>query len=277
MFPPSFELPIALHLSVLSRQIRVSYHRGVFFPKWRELQWENGWAVTELDQSARTSEGPVHRDRQPEDLALLDALRQGSEPAFLELVARYQSAMLRLANTLVRNRAIAEEVVQETWLAVLKGIGTFESRSSLKTWIFRILANRARTRAEREGRTVAFSSLVRTEIDASDPAVPPERFLSDAEDLPGHWGSPPVSWGESPEKQLLSQEILNVIRTAIEALPHAQQIVITLRDRGGWTSEEVASVLDISEPYQRVLLHRARSKVRCAVERYFEQNPVPLE
>ncbi len=204
------------------------------------------------------------------DAALLEGLRAGDEAAFTELVDRYSSSMLRVARMYVPSQAVAEEVVQETWLGVLTGLERFEGRSSLKTWLFRILVNRARTRGERERRTVPFATLAGREAEGEDPAVGPERFLpADHDRWPHHWASPPERWDESPERSLQSAETLQVVRDAIERLPPMQRLVITMRDLEGWDSEEVRNALDISETNQRVLLHRARSKARTALEAYF--------
>jgi len=204
------------------------------------------------------------------DAALLDRLRAGDEAAFMELVERYGASMLRVARMYVPSQAVAEEVVQETWLGVLTGLERFEGRSSLRTWLFRILVNRARTRGERERRTVPFASLAGREAEGDEPAVGPERFLpADHERWPGHWAAPPERWDESPERSLDSAETLEVARDAIEQLPPMQRLVITMRDVDGWDSEDVRNALDISETNQRVLLHRARSKVRAALEAYF--------
>ncbi|HEX2045414.1 MAG TPA: sigma-70 family RNA polymerase sigma factor [Gaiellaceae bacterium] len=206
-----------------------------------------------------------------EDERLRLALVAGDEQAFAALVDRYGAALLRFAGVYVRDRAVAEEVVQETWLAVLQGIGRFEGRSSLKTWIFRILANRAKTRAEREGRTVPFSALAEPGDEGDGPSVEPERFLDASHpQWPGHWASFPSSWSEIPENRLLSSETLGCIRAAIEELAPAQRRVILLRDVEGWPAEEVCELLELSEANQRVLLHRARSKVRAALERYLD-------
>lgn len=202
----------------------------------------------------------------PEELALLGALRAGDESAFAELVKLYSPGMLRVALPYVRTRAVAEEVVQEAWLGVLKGLDRFEGRSSLKTWIFRILTNTAKTRGEREARTVPLSSLAWEGED--EPSVDPARFLESAHRWGQHWSSPPNRWDTSPEGALLSAETRAVIDEAIRCLPPAQQQVIALRDVEGWGSEEVCGLLDLSEANQRVLLHRARSKVRAAVEEY---------
>jgi RNA polymerase sigma-70 factor (ECF subfamily) len=200
---------------------------------------------------------------------LLAALRSKDEAAFTTLVDRYHSSLLRLAQLYVSSRAVAEEVVQETWLGVLQGLDAFEGRSSLKTWIFRILINRAKTRAEREGRTVPYGLAWDLSADRGEPAVEPERFLPASHpEWPGHWASPPQSWGENPEARLLSKEARQFIQKAVDSLPPAQREVITLRDIEQWESEEVCNVLGLSESNQRVLLHRARSKVRRALEEY---------
>ena len=202
-----------------------------------------------------------------EEMRLVDGLRAGSEAAFRELMRMYGASMLRVAQLYVRSRAVAEEVVADTWLAVLKGIGRFEGRSSLKTWLFRILTNTAKTRGEREGRTVPFSALAGAD-DEEGALVDPDRFLGPDERFPGHWSAPPSSWAGEPEERLLASEALDVIQAAIDELPPAQALVITMRDVEGFTSEDVRNALDISETNQRVLLHRARTKVRRALEDY---------
>jgi len=207
-----------------------------------------------------------------DDAPLIDALKQRNEAAFVELIERYQSPLLRLALVYAGSRAVAEEIVQDTWLGVLQGIEKFEGRSSFKTWLFRILVNRARTRAEREGRTVPFSALGEKVLEPDEPAVPAERFLGpDDPQWPLHWASPPHAWGASPEEQLLMKETLDLVERAVTALPPAQREVITLRDVEEWTGEEVCNVLEISETNQRVLLHRARSRVRAVLERHFDR------
>jgi len=205
-----------------------------------------------------------------EELNLIEALRAGDERAFERLVAEYHASMLRLALSFVRNRAVAEEVVQETWLGVLNGLDRFEGRSSLKTWIFRILTNRAKTRGEREGRTVPFSSLA--EPGEEGPSVEPERFSGPDHRWAGHWAAYPERWETVPERKLLSSEARTRIDDAIAGLPPSQRAVITLRDVAGLTSEEVCNVLELSETNQRVLLHRARSKVRAVLEDYFKED-----
>jgi len=202
------------------------------------------------------------------EMQLVEALRSGDERAFEELVRMHQAALVRVAQIYVSSRSVAEEVVQETWLAVLNGIDRFEGRSSLKTWIFRILANRAKTRAKRESRTIPFSALRQPE-GVPEPAVDADRFQDPEHPrFPGHWASPPTDW---PEERLLGEETQRVIEDAIERLPASQRAVITLRDVQGWSAEEVCNALELSETNQRVLLHRARSKVRRALEEYLSE------
>jgi RNA polymerase sigma-70 factor (ECF subfamily) len=191
------------------------------------------------------------------------------------LVERYSPSMLRIASLYTPSRAVAEDVVQETWLAVLQGIDRFEGRSALRTWIFRILTNRAKTRGQRERRSIPFSSLTRAESESAEPAVDPSRFQSGDDHFPHGWASPPASWEDVPEDRLLSSETLSKVEDAIAKLPEMQRLVITLRDIEGWSSQEVCNFLDISETNQRVLLHRARSKVRRALEEYLEEERTP--
>lgn len=200
---------------------------------------------------------------------LLEALRAGDEATFVMLVDSYSPSLLRLATIYVGSRAVAEEVVQDTWLGVMRGLDRFEGRASLKTWLFKILTNIAKSRAARERRTVPFSSLANHEADEGGPAVDADRFLpADHNQWPHHWALGPTRW-ETPEEGLLSAETRQLILEAIERLPFAQRAVITLRDIEGWPSEEVREALEVSEANQRVLLHRARSKVRTALEGYF--------
>jgi RNA polymerase sigma-70 factor (ECF subfamily) len=166
----------------------------------------------------------------------------------------------------VSTAAVAEEVVQDTWVGVLRGLESFEGRSSLRTWIFRILTNIAKTRGQREGRSVPFASLAGDDLDA--PAVDPDRFDTPEGSARGHWSSLPDDWTGIPADRLLGRETLAVVGRAIEGLPPMQANVIRFRDALGWTSEEVRNALDLSETNQRVLLHRARAKVRSALEAY---------
>jgi RNA polymerase sigma-70 factor (ECF subfamily) len=204
-----------------------------------------------------------------DDGRLVAALRRGDEDAFMALVDRYGALMLRVASMYVRTPSVAEEVVQDTWLGVLDGIGRFEGRCSLKTWMFRILTNRAKTRGQREARCLPFSSCAPAEGDDA-PAVDADRFMGPDGRYPGGWAAFPRDWSTVPHVRLVSRETLDMIREAIHTLPRRQQEVILLRDVEGWSSEEVCSTLSLSEINQRVLLHRARSKVRGALERYME-------
>jgi RNA polymerase sigma-70 factor (ECF subfamily) len=202
----------------------------------------------------------------PDD-ATVAALRRGDERAFAALVDLHTPALLRVAMAYVPSRAVAEEVVQETWIAVVRGIGDFEGRSSLKTWIFRILANVAMRGGSRERRSVPFAALAAAE-DTGEPSVDPDRFLPpDHELFPGHWAIMPARW-PTPEEGLLAGETRAVIAAAIEALPKAQRTVLSLRDVEGWSSDEVCAALEISAGNQRILLHRARTRVRAAIEEY---------
>jgi RNA polymerase sigma-70 factor (ECF subfamily) len=205
----------------------------------------------------------------PDERRLVEALRARDEDAFAELIDRYQSSLVRVAMMYVGSRAVAEDVVGETWLAVLRGIDGFQGRSSLRTWIYRILTNTAKTRAQRERRSVPFASLG----DGDDgPAVDPDRFLPPGDPAAGAWASPPRGWEGLPEATLLGAETRAVIDAAIEQLPPTQREVIRLRDVEGFSSGEVRVLLELSETNQRVLLHRARSKVRAALERYLAED-----
>jgi RNA polymerase sigma-70 factor, ECF subfamily len=194
-------------------------------------------------------------DQDP-DAELLGRLRAGDEQAFVVLVRRHHDAMLRLACGYVPSVAVAEEVVQDTWLGVLRGIGGFEGRSSVRTWLFRILVNRARTTGVRERRSVA--------VGDPEPAVDPSRF-----DDTGHWAAPPERWVEEADSRLDAAKLAGRLRSAIDDLPDRQREVVTLRDIEGLSSEQVCSVLEISEANQRVLLHRGRSRLRQAFETEF--------
>jgi RNA polymerase sigma-70 factor, ECF subfamily len=200
------------------------------------------------------------RVARPDEAALVAALRAGDERTFAGLVDAYTPGMRRVALGFVRTPALADDVVQEAWVGVLRGLDRFEGRSSLRTWIFRIVANIARTRAVREARSAPFSSLVG---DGDDASVDPDRFFGPDGLYPGHWSAPPEPW-----RPLVDAEARVVVDRAIGALPQQQRQVIELRDVEGWSSEEVCNVLELSETNQRVLLHRARSKVRAALETY---------
>lgn len=176
-------------------------------------------------------------------------------------------AMVAVARGYVRTRSVAEEVVQEAWLGVLKGLDRFEGRSTLRTWVLQIVANIARRRAVGEARSVPFSSLA---LEPDQPAVEPERFRGADEAFPGGWKSFPSSWQTQPESQLLARETLELVERAIEELPDAQRTVIVLRDVAGCSAAEVSEAMGISDGNQRVLLHRARARVRAQLERHFD-------
>ena len=203
-----------------------------------------------------------------DDAALLSALRDGDEAVFCELVAQWSGPMLRLALAHVATRAVAEEVVQESWLTVLRTLHRFEGRSALRTWVLGIVVNIARARGRKECRTVALP------LELRDSAVEPARFLpADHPRWPHHWAVEPVAWA-TPEDQLLAGETGRVIAEAISALPAAQREVLVLRDVEGLSGGEVCNILGLTDTHQRVLLHRARSRVRSRIERYLGgQNP----
>ena len=198
---------------------------------------------------------------------LVARLRGGDEQAFEALVARHYGTMLAVAQTHVRSRAVAEEVVQEAWLGVLQSLDRFEGRSSLKTWILAILVNKAKTRGVREARTVPFASLAPED---NEPAVAPERFRGPDDAFAGHWRAYPGNWGAAPDVALEHRETLAVAMRAIAALPPVLQTVIRMRDVEGFSSDEVCKALDVSAGNQRVLLHRARSRVRAELEAHLD-------
>jgi RNA polymerase sigma-70 factor, ECF subfamily len=202
-----------------------------------------------------------------DEALLIQRLRDGDERAFDDAVERFYPAMIAIARSYVRTRAVAEEVVQEAWLGVLRGLDRFEGRSSLKVWVLRIVANIARVRAVREARSLPFSSF---ELEGDEPAVDPDRFHPGGDRFPGHWRSYPTDWRTLPEAKLLSGETLELVQRAIGELPEAQRLVITMRDVAGCTSAEVCDALELSEGNQRVLLHRARAKVRARLERHID-------
>jgi RNA polymerase sigma-70 factor (ECF subfamily) len=208
-----------------------------------------------------------------EERELLEALRRGDEAAFARLVETLHGSMLRLAMLHLGDRSVAEEVVQEAWLGVLQQLDRFEGRSSLKTWVLRIVSNRAKTRAIRERRTVPFSALAGGDLEADEPAVDPDRFLPAGHRWAGHWASPPASWREVPEELLLSRETMAEVERAVAALPAAQRAVLVLRDVEGVSAAEACQLLGLTEGNQRVLLHRGRSKVRATLECYLDAAP----
>ena len=212
----------------------------------------------------------MQRIKAPDDRTVIEALRQGDEGAFARLVDDYHASLSRVARFYIANRAVADEVVQDTWLGVIQGIWAFEGRSSLKTWIFRILINRAKTRAAREGRVIPFARF-EVEVEAAG-AVAPDRFQpADHPTEPGHWTQPASDPGTSPERRLLAREARERLQNAIEALPEHQRLVLILRDVDGCSTEEVCNALGVQETNARVLLHRARAKVRSALEPYLQR------
>ena len=211
----------------------------------------------------------------PEELRLLERLRGGDEAAFASLVDRHHNALLRLAMAYVSDHSVAEEVVQETWIGVMEGLARFEGRSSLKTWIFRILTNKAKTRGVRESRHVSFSPLQGSDDGSDEPSVEPSQFATTGH-WAGYWASYPQPWDEdTPEKLALSKEGGAFLEKAIGALPPNLRQVLVLRDVEGLDSKDVCAVLAVSEANQRVLLHRARSRVRRALEKYVEGGARP--
>ncbi len=220
------------------------------------------------------SPADVHEDavETDEDEELLLALRRRDEQAFATLVDRYHARLVRLACLFVANQAVAEEVAQETWIGVLQGIDRFEGRSSFRTWLFRILTNQAKRRGQREARSMPFAAFsAQGDGEDNEPAVEPERFLPAGDEWADHWVSYPRNWRETPEERILSHETRALVQQAIDELPANQRMVITLRDVEGFPAAEVCNALAISETYQRVLLHRARSKVRGRLERHLEE------
>jgi RNA polymerase sigma-70 factor, ECF subfamily len=199
---------------------------------------------------------------------VIEKLRARDETAFTELIRAHHSVLLGVAMTYVSSRAVAEEIVRETWLGVLGGLDGFEGRSSLRTWIFRIAADVARTRAAREGRSPGFSPRPAGDGDSAGPAVDPDRFVpADDPAWPGHWAIPPLVW-DTADERLRSGATRDALRAAIARLPPSQRLVVALRDVEGWSAEETCEALDLTAGDQRVLLHRARSRLREALERH---------
>jgi RNA polymerase sigma-70 factor, ECF subfamily len=229
----------------------------------------SGEALASVERSPAATVGGFD-----DDARLVEALRGGDEDAFSWLVRRHHQALLRYAGVFCRDRAVAEEVVQETWLGVIRGIGAFEGRSSLTTWIFHILANRARTSGGRESRSMPFSALLAGKLDRDEPTVDPDRFIpADAPRWPGGWATPPQPWN-APEARMLAAETRRVIDEAIAELPPVQREVITLRDVLGMESGEACRVMSLTPGNQRVLLHRARSRVRRARDAHLAPDAV---
>ena len=201
----------------------------------------------------------------PPDAELVARLRAGDQAAFAALLDSWSPGMLRAARAYVASDEAAEDVVQETWLAIIRGVDRFEGRSSLRTWAYRILVNLARRQGVKDSRTVAWPSL---DLEDFGPTVDPGRFQGPGDPQPGHWRRFPMAW-PSAETEVVSAEVRHVIEAALADLPHRQRVVITLRDVDGYGSGEVCSILEISAVNQRVLLHRARAAVRGRLEEYY--------
>jgi RNA polymerase sigma-70 factor (ECF subfamily) len=198
------------------------------------------------------------------DALFVERLRAGDEAVFTRVFEEHQPVLLRLARVFVKSPSIAEEVVQDTWVAVIDALDGFEGRSTFKTWIARIAVNRAKTRAARDGRSVPLSAL-EDEEGAGEPAVEAARFLSS-----GLWAEWPTRWAETPETLALLREVREAVEETLGSLPEAQRAVVTLRDLEGWTAEEVCNALEVSESNQRVLLHRGRARLRAVLEQVLE-------
>jgi RNA polymerase sigma-70 factor, ECF subfamily len=219
-------------------------------------------------QSGRMLMATMHPQPALDESELIGSLRAGDEAAFVTLVERYNAGMIRVASIYVKDRATAQEVAQEAWLGVLRGLEGFQARSSLKTWIFRIVLNCARARAVREQRSIPFSAASDALTEGAEPAVDSSRFRGPEDPYHGGWMSFPTSWGQAPEQRVLSGEVRQLIAVAVDQLPPAQREVVVMRDVQGWTADEVCQMLHVSESNQRVLLHRGRSKLRCALAHY---------
>jgi RNA polymerase sigma-70 factor (ECF subfamily) len=214
--------------------------------------------------------GPRAVETERDEERLLTRLRQGDEEAFCTLVRRHTPSMTRVAMAFVARRAVADEVVQETWLNVVRSLDAFEARSSLRTWIYAILGNCARRRAEQEQRLVPMSGIAADELSGDDVGVGRDRFFESGR-WAGMWSTAVSRWDGLPEERLVSSELRTTLLEAIDALPRMQRAVITLRDVEGWMPEEVCDYLSLADGNQRILLHRARAATRSAVERYVEE------
>jgi RNA polymerase sigma-70 factor, ECF subfamily len=220
--------------------------------------------------SSRDDQVPAPRVADDAETELLLRLRRGDEAAFAQIVDGWSPVLLRVARSFVSTDASAQEIVQETWLAVVRGLDRFEGRSSLKTWVFRILTNLGKTRGVREARSVPLSSL--SPADSSGPTVDPGRFRGPDDEWPNHWTpvSSPRPWEPSPEDAAVAGEIRGEVARALTGLPERQRMVVALRDVHGMTSDEVCAALTISAANQRVLLHRGRARMRVALEDYYQ-------
>jgi len=202
-----------------------------------------------------------------QDVQTIELLLEGDEMTFMALVEQNQPSMLRIAQMYVSSRAVAEEVVQEAWIGILRGLPAFEGRSSLRTWMYKIVANLAKTRGVRESRSLPFSALAG---DNDDP-VDPSWFQGPEDPFPGGWRAFPNDWRGIPEDRLLARETLAHVSQALDAMPPMQAEVVRLRDVLGWSSDEVCNTLDLTETNQRVLLHRGRTRIRRVLGTYLSE------
>jgi RNA polymerase sigma-70 factor, ECF subfamily len=219
----------------------------------------------------RQADIPDQRPAGPEDAELLDRLRLGDEAAFAGIVNNWSPMMLRVARGHVSTEASCEEIVQETWMAVIRGLDRFEGRSSLRTWVFRILTNLAKTRGVREARSVPMSSWA--PADDAGPTVDPDRFRPADDRYPHNWTpvGAPAQWQPGPEQAAVAGETRRLLGTALQELPDRQRVVVTLRDVHGMSSDEVCAALDLSAANQRVLLHRGRARLHTVLEEYYHE------
>ena len=267
---------------VLLHSLEERWHDGEFFRKETTTMLQQASVTSDPRKDGRaghgggyarikaTNDSGAAQIAAPDDRSVIDALRRGDETAFARLVEQHHASLRRVARLYISNRAVADEVVQDTWLSVIQGIWAFEGRSSLKTWIFRILINRAKTRAVREGRTVPVACFEEQVAAAAAPVAPDCLQPPEHPGELGHWTHLRFDLGASPERRLLAQEVRQHLQHAIEALPEHQRLVLILRDVEGCSTEEVCNALGIQETNTRVLLHRARAKVRAALEPYFK-------
>jgi len=203
----------------------------------------------------------------PSDEKVVAGLRAGDERTFRDLFACNYPVMKRVARGYVDSEAGAEEVVQETWMAIMTGIDRFEGRSALSTWMFSILTHQAKSHSAHERRALPFSSIAPRDVEEA--IVDPDRFQKDDEAWPGHWATPPRPW-QKPDRRLLSLEARELLKKALPELPERQRLIVALRDVEGLSAEEVCDLLGLSQENQRVLLHRGRSRLRAALEGYFD-------
>jgi RNA polymerase sigma-70 factor, ECF subfamily len=218
-----------------------------------------------------TEVGSAWADVMASDEATVAALRAGDEHAFRDLFARSYPVMKRVARGYVASDALADEVVQETWMAVLTGIGRFQGRSAFATWMFSILVHQAKNHSARERRSKPLSEV--SPEGAEESAVDPDRFQGDDDAWPGHWATPPRPW-QKPERRLLSLEAREQLKDALAQLPARQRLIVGLRDVEGLSAEEVCNLFGLSQANQRVLLHRGRSRLRSVLEKYFDRADV---